>query len=252
VKRVVRRRPFKSTNKQDKFASSSLINAGGWNYKRKKFNPRAARRKLISASDAQQKHRSMFSVTGTAVTGVALGTQNVYFRAAIEDAGGGLRFWQTGGGLVVKDGDSPTTSFGGGDLFIRGGLVSHSFHNNGVVDVKLRTWRARTTKNSSVPPNPAATSSAWDPSIPLTGATIEDPINQFKFWDEVSVFLKPGEVWERKWFQRAEKIDQTTWIANADREQIIYSLENMTSIVASTIQVVASYNLSFTGDRDIF
>ena len=235
--------------RHDPSISSSLLNPGAWDYKRKRFNPRAQRRKLVAASNASSKHRSVQSVTGTAVSAIALGTQNVFFRAAIEDAGAGFRFWETLGGLVTQDGDSVTTAFGGGDLFIRGGKVIHSFYNNGTVSVKLRTWEARTTKNGGIPSNPAGAVTGWDPSYPL-GAS-EDASRLYRFFKEITVILKPGESWERTTFVRAQKVDQTLWIANQDRDFFIYSLENLQSIVATSLQVVSAYNLTFTGDRTI-
>lgn len=235
---------------KDGIMSTTLMNTGAWNYKRKRFNPRLARRRMIAASDASSKSRTYATITGTASTGVAVGSQNVYFRALVEDAAGGLRFWQAGGGLVFQDGGSATTDFGGNDLFVRGGRVSHSFHNNSVVDIKLRTWVAKTSRNGSIPTNPVAVPSAWDPSLPTT-SLVEDIYRLYSFRDELSVIIKPGEAWERTSFVAPQKVDQSLWIANQNRDFFIYSLENMTSAVAATLQVVANYNLTFTGDKTV-
>lgn len=250
-KRVFRKKRFASGSggRHDVTLGSSLMNQSAWDYKRKPFNKRKFVRRLKAASDAATHHRSIASVTGVATTAIVLGQQNVFFRALVEDAGGGLRFWQTAGGLVTADGDTATTSFGGGDLFLRGGLCKHSFHNNGVVDVKLRTWVGRTTLNGQFPAAAFSVSNAWDPSVTPVG--FNDPRDKYSFRKEMTVILKPGEAWERADFVGAQKIDQDQWINNLNRDIFIYSLENMTSVVASTLQVVANYNLSFTGDRDV-
>ena len=157
----------RSGQKDSYLTATGGSSAGGWNYKRKRFNKKRWVRQLRTASDALQKHRSNNALPFILPSAIVSQQMRVNFYAGItEPAATG--FWQTAGGLVVLDGDTAATDFGGGDLYIRGGKCTITITNlsaNGSI-IKLRTWKIRTTGNGAVLASNFVVSQDWDPSLP--------------------------------------------------------------------------------------
>lgn len=265
---VRRRRPVRSRRRygmkrfgrrrvrRDYFQATSDINRGGFNFLRKKRLPyKVWAKRMFKSSDVQQKYRSNNSIPGSASAAVTPQQQNIYISAIVPDSGGGNRFWQVAGGLVTNNDTPTTTDFGGGDLFIRGGVCRICFNNNGNENVKVTTWRLKTTVNGGLPTTPFVTSQGWDPSLPDPALLSTDPNRDvyklYKFWGAREVMLKPGESFERAEKIRAQKVDQDQWINLRSRDFWCIAVENIENITATTLNIVQSWNLSFTGDRVI-
>jgi len=260
---TLRRRPYGKRTAaraglQDRYQATSDINRGGWNFKKKpRFNARKWKKQLWDASSAVQKYRSNNALLLAAVNSNSAGVtpfKRVHFVARVTDAGA-ARFYQVAGGLIDLDGVSATTSFGGGDLFIRGGQTSLQFTNPAASGVafKVETWLVRTTDNGNPVANPFDVSLTWDPSLPDPSLVSGDPNNDvwkfYKFWGMQSTMLKPGESFERTVPIRSQKIDQDQHIFNRNRDFWCYTIQNMTTAAVLPLLIISSWNLSFTGDR---
>lgn len=250
MKRYGRRRVLRDT-----FQATSDINRGGFNFKRKRFSPRKWARDNWKASESAQKFRSHNAIPSLFATPAPYQQCAVYFAARVPDSGGGNRFWQVAGGLVTNNDVPATTDYGGGDLFIRGGVsriqVSNSVANDN--PVKVVTWLARTTVNGNIPTNPFTVSHGWDPSLPDPALLATDPNRDvyklYKFWGCQETMLKPGESFERAVKIRSQKIDQDQWIGLRGRDFWIILVQSTTGATADQVQVSFAWNLSFTADR---
>nr|QJI53707.1 MAG: capsid protein [Cressdnaviricota sp.] len=253
-----RKRTFARRSVKDRFQATSDINRGGWNFRKKpKFNARRWKKQLWDASSAAQKYRSNNSVTFAVIdsnSAAVVAQKRVYFTARTRDAAG-ARFYQTAGGLVDIDGVSVTTTFGGGDLFIRGGQNTIQFANAAASPsaIKVETWLVRTTDNGGPPANPFDASLTWDPSLPDAALAPGDPNADvwkfYKFWGMSSTMLKPGEVFERTVPIRPQKIDQDQHINNRNRDFWCYTIQSMSAAGVNPLIITSAWNLSFTGDR---
>lgn len=227
--------------------------AGGWNYKNKRLNKRKFRRERQIASDAAQHHRSNNCIAG--VYGSALATQQgrISFIPVIADTIPNPSFWQTTGGLVVADGDTAATDFGGGDLWIRGGKATITLSNpmTSANVMKYRTWRCRTTALGLPPSNLFVASQDWDPSLPDVALATYDAWRYYKFFDNVDYITQPGETVERSIVLLPRKIDQTGHQASQNRDFWIVQTQNLTAGTNQNTNVLISHNLTFTGDRVI-
>jgi hypothetical protein len=206
------------------------------------------------SSDALYKHRSNNAIPEILATPAVVQQGNVYFLPCIADlAVPGSQFWTTGGGLVIKDFDDGFTSFGGGNLFVRGGKASLTMTNlaANTAPVKVTSWRARTTINGNVLASPFVASQSWDPSLPdPAGAAVNaDTYKFYKFWDSKEIILKPGETFERTTFIKAQKVEQTNFSSFISRDIWIIMLQNPMTNAAQNIETVHSHNISFTADR---
>lgn len=239
----------------DGFAASTDVNTARINFKRKRFNPKRYRRQLWRASESAQKFRS--NNIGTTLLANAASPQQgqVYWLACVPDAGGGARFWQVAGGLITNNDTPATTDFGGGDLFIRGGVctltISTALANTQAV--KVIVWRARTTVNGNIPSNPYTVSQGWDPSLPDPALLATDPNRDvyklYKAFGMMEVMLTPGQMFSRSFKLRSQKIDQDQWIGLRSRDFWIIYVQNPISVSAQALNAVASWNLAFTADR---
>lgn len=246
----------RSGNKDQYLTSTAGSSAGGWNYKRKRLNKRAWVRRMQAASNAGQKHRSNNALQFTFNTALVRQQQRVFFVPCITDTVANP-FWTTLGGLVVNDGDSATTSFGDGDLYLRGGKSTLTLTNtltaniNNGDSVKVRTWRCRTTTFGVPLATPFIVSQDWDPTLPDPALGNTDTWRLYKILDNVDVILKANETYERSTVLRSMKVDQSAHLANQSREFWIVSVGNISNNVATNIQAITSHNLSFTGDRTV-
>jgi len=259
---TLRRRPFgKRTavrSLKDRFQATSDINRGGWNFRKKpRFSASRWKKQLWDASSAAQKYRSNNALLLAAVNSNSAGVvpfKRVHFVARTTDAAA-ARFYQTAGGLIDTDGVSATTTFGGGDLFIRGGQNTVQFTNpvaSGVT-FKIETWMVRTTDNGTPPANPFDAVLTWDPSLPDAALAAGDPNADvwkfYKFWGMQSTMLKAGESFERTVPIKSQKIDQDQHINNRNRDFWCYTIQNMTTSAVLPCLIVTGWNLTFTGDR---
>lgn len=238
----------------DKYMTSTGgSSAGHVNFRRKRYNARRYALQKRRASDHEAHHRSNNALVFSLNSANVPQQQNVNFIACISDyIGVNAGFWQTANGLVLNDGDNLLTGFGGNDLFIRGGITTLTITNpiESPRPVKVRTWRARTSSNSSLANTTSfITSQDWDPSLvnPLTPDS--DPWKLYKFWSNVDVILKPGETYERRDYLKARKVDQSVHNAFQDRDFWIIGLQNLVSTAVLQPVVIVSHNLSFVGDR---
>lgn len=255
-RRFVKRRPFQRRRLvRDTFQATSDINRGGWNFKRRRFNPTKWKRDMWKSSNAAQKYRSQNALPFTVSTPTAYQQCNVIFVARIPDAGGGSRFWQVAGGLVTNNDTPATTDFGGGDFFLRGGLSRLQITNPSTVDnpVRVSTWLCRTTVNGGIPVNPFTVSHGWDPSLPDPALLATNPDRDvykfYKFWGCQDVLLKPGETFERVTPIKAQKVDQDQWIGLRNRDFWIILVQSTSGVTSDQLQISAAWNTSFTGDR---
>lgn len=255
VRRPIGRRRFPMKRQVDKYMTSTGgSSAGHVNFKRKRFNARAFAVQRRKASDHEAHHRSNNALNfGSIGTAAVPQQQNVNFLSCISDyIGLTPGFWQTSNGLVLNDGDDLLSNFGGNDLFLRGGITTLTITNpsEAARSIKVRTWRARTTPNSSLANTTSfITSQDWDPSLVNAATPDSDPWKLYKFWDNVDVILKPGDTYERRDFLKARKIDQSVHNAFQNRDFWIVALQNMTSNSVIQPVIIISHNLSFTGDR---
>ncbi|AXH77841.1 MAG: putative capsid protein [Himalivirus chandais] len=251
-RRVIRRKP---RTVRDRYQATSDINRGGWNFRRKRFNPRAARRANWRASEAAQKYRSNNAEDLDIPTAAFTQQQSVNFIAFPYDQSGGQRFWQVAGGLITNNDTPATTDFGGGDLFIRGGSTRFQITNSAVNTgaVRVTTWLAKTTVNGGIPISGFIASQGWDPSLPDPALAATDPNRDvyklYKFWGCQESMLKPGESMERIAPIPSMKVDQDQWINNRGRPFLIVALQRLGIDGAILCDVNLSFNLSFTADR---
>lgn len=250
-RRYGRKRP---RSLRDRFQATSDINRGGWNFKRKRFNPKAYRKALWRSSEAGQKYRTANAVASILATPLNRFNMNAYWIARIQDSGGGSRFWQDAGGLYVGNEVPVTTDFGGSDLFIRGGVTRILFSNPiGGFPVRVCTWLAKTTQNGTPPANPFGVPQGWDPSLPDEALLPTDPNRDvykfYTFWGAQDTILKPGEVFERSVPIKAQKVDQDQWINTRGRDFWIVAVQNVATNNTLSVDCTTSWNASFTGDR---
>jgi len=230
--------------------STSGSSAGGWNYKRKRLNKRAYVRKLQNASNDSQKHRSNNALNFVLPSALVTQQYVIHWLQCIQDTVLN-NFWTTGGGLVVNDGDDAATSFGLADLFLRGGKCTMTLSNNTQTQLKVRTWRIRTTSQGNVLASGTIVSADWDPSLPLSISPNVDTWRLYSFFDNVDVILKPGESYERTMILPSRRIDQQAHVTLGNRDFWCVAVQNLSGIGASSISAVLSHNLTFTGDRVI-
>ena len=266
--RVVRKRRFEGITG----TGAATSNVASINYRRRKpISRRAYQRKLKTTSDALQHHRAYISVFEAYNTDISSNVCQVTCMQFMPDNvfSGAIpgTFWTTNGGLVKRHGDSVSTDFGNSDLFLRGGLstliVTNLSGQSGFAvgaPIRVRTWKARTKGLGAPTPlpiqgvagTPTTESASWDPSLPLsTTQNVQmDPYRFYSFWDEKTVDLAAGQVFERTSYMKSCKVNQEAYRDdNSFREFWFISAQSLVSGTAAPWQYVVSGNLSFTGDR---
>lgn len=264
----VRRRRNVMRSRRSGAGSSKWTGAIGYgrpgsnNFRKKKFSKSAFKRRMKIASDSMDKHRSNAALFfNTVVTPSSPTAMNLYMFQMIQDTTA-VPFWTTAGGLVPRHGDSATTDFGGGDLFIRGGTSLLTLQNSSGAGstsggtIKVMTWRARTLAYGSpnilsTPGTGAVVPVSWEPSLPYS--TVDpyvDPYRLYHFSDEMTFFLKPGEVVERTAYIAAQKINQFAFGTDKNyRDFWIVCLQNVGTNTALSFTPTIGHNITFTGDR---
>lgn len=214
--------------------TTQLGNVGFNRYRGRKLPHRRYISSLFNASRHQEHFRSAITVINTETTGAASGTFLGYL-FFINDA-----FWTAGGGLVSADVNTPT--FGGGDLFIRGGLSTLCITNTSDTIMEVTIWSATTTHEGFSVTDDTTIDRAYDPSILSDFQTI------YRFGGNTSTLLKPGESTKRLGRIRQDKIDQTLYTLGKRRSLWIYKIVVLGAETAKTASVEQRHNLSFTGD----
>ncbi|UBJ25904.1 capsid protein [Red panda feces-associated circular DNA virus 14] len=252
------RRTFRKRTVRDRFQATSDINRGGWNFvKKPRLSYSQYRRKLWDSSNSEHKYRSNNCLPFTLVTGSFPQQMTVYWAARTFDSGGGNRFWQPAGGLVTGNEVPTTTDFGGGDIFVRGGVhrIAFSALSSNTHPTRVITWLCRTTSNGNIPSNPFVVSQGWDPSLPDPALAATSPDRDvyrfYKFWGCQETMLKPGESFERSVPHKCQKIDQDQHINLRERDFWIIAVQNPATTAGNTVAAMISWNLSFTADRVI-
>lgn len=223
--------------------------------RKRRLGRRAYKRKLFNASSDQFKFRSVLSSVATDLTPVNIRQGNVQILRMVTD-NTTTGFWEINGGLVPRH-DTGTAGFGNGDLFIRGGLASITVYCGGAVPLTLTIWKIHTKADANLTMFPSAVQMGWEPSLPTFGVAVdaagatEDPWRQYSFWGAETVILQPGQTFTRTAPLKTGKISKRQWLTGLNRDYWMYMISDMDDGVASSVTILRTHNLSFTGDRTV-
>lgn len=247
---------FRSNKKprtQRRRKSSHVINSNRGNnsfvgYKNRKLNKRRYKRILMDASLVGQHYRSLLGsalVTTTSPASILQGTANAIKMIA-------SNFWTAAGGFSTSDFTAVPT-FNDSDLFIRGGKSTISMINDSTTNIRVRSWRARTTMNGNTTAlfGGVAVSAAWDPSHVTSAGGNVDFQKNYRFFDAQETILEPGDSMTRTAYIKAHKIDQDLFNADSQIDFWIYMVSNLLNSGAVSINVTVQHNITFTGDSGV-
>jgi len=217
-------------------------------FKHKRFNRKAFIRRQKIASDASQHYRSVLTTLASPLVpgGAFSASVNAYPFTADS-------FWTTPGGLQVLDSTSvggPT--FGGTDLFLRGGQSRIGITNVGITPnttpvsaIRVTIWRA--ISKAANPPIPAnlTVDELWDPSI------LADFQNNYIFTKPTQFIIQPNETIERTEYIKGRKIDQTLYNTDSMRRELwfVKVAQAVSTPLAVNTQITVGHNLAFSGDN---
>jgi len=233
-------------------------------FRKRRMRPRTWRRLIFRDTEAKQHYRSAGSGNKPTVA-PALGTPQVgafWLIPALQTGvifapfhAAGQLFWQTGGGAQDPDFGQAVPPFIG-DIVLRGGIARLTVHNteNVVMRVKVYAIWAHerpsnllyTTLNNTNGPV------EYDPSISPDFATTFGKILYKK-----EVIVPTQESYEIVHRFKPQKIDQERFAGEAGvpaGSQLWWGVTVIpldTNGIAATVQIVNSWNLSFTGDTGV-
>lgn len=228
-------------------------NNSAYNFRSKRLSAKRWRNMIWNNTLQKQHFRSVFAFagTGTAPTGVtAMTTATFGSNLMLNLAGGALPFWTAGGGAITADAAVPVPVFSQSSVVLRGGMSVISFANRSVADtVRMRVWAVYIKERpeaATLPPNGTFVPREWDPSVQA------DFAQSYRILYSREVLLLPGSrPMELKHRHRVKKIDDNDFlIEGGDQLMWMYTIAKSSDVdaIAEVVDIVVSYNLSFSGD----
>jgi len=157
--------------------------------------------------------------------------------------GVGQQFWTVGGGAVATDIGVPVPLFRG-DITLRGGVSENIFYNKSTTsDVRIKLWLLTTVTLPNFSFFPAAPSLAWDPTSSADFIT-----NVGRPFMTREIMLEQGNSYTFKTRFKLRKIDQESYSTGGRSLFMFMIIHNVGSSVATSVDLVSSQNLSFSGD----
>lgn len=229
-----KRRPFGRRMNRRRTNSSYSTQRGNVNtmgYSNNRLSRTAYKNRLWRDSLMANHYRSFITFVNATITSPANGTlMNIQLYPLIPS-----NFWLASGGFV-----GGLTTFSGGDLYIRGGLTTYRFNNDGAADANITMWTLRMTLNP-VLPVAGTTDTMWDPT------QIQDFEKSFRIVGRKEFALASNETQTLKRKLRTQKIDQDIWNIGGSREYYVIGI-TAPSGVAANVSLTAGHSMSFTGD----
>lgn len=228
--RYAKRRYGRFKRKRRNYAMSSQRgNTVFTGYRGRKMKYRKYINNMFNSTRFKEHHRSI-NMTAIAATAPLSNTAaNVYFTEMINDS-----FWSLGGGSLANV--TPDE-----DIFIRGGISTITFRNNGSAPVTVKVWKL--FKHS-----------AETFSIPLTQSAMWDPttyINFERFYNirqSFSFVIENDDQNTLMHYVNKQKIEISDFNDDYRRELWCFSI-NCAAGVLNSVTVLRGHNISFVTDR---
>lgn len=217
-------------------------------FRQKKGSLKKFRNMLWNSTLYKPHYRSLFSSTFaivTPATGFGFGTFT-----SIRALGSVNPFWTTAGGAQPIDNGVVVPIFNPANIIIRGGTLKTTITNRSTDEsVRVRVWCVWAKDAPDAVALPASGSPfpvGWDPTM------VPDFNNGFKVLFGKEVLLLPGaRPMEVSFKMKVQKLDINTFITEAGRQihwMYLVAETDDTDATVSSVGVVNSHNLSFTGD----
>lgn len=228
-RRFTGRRRYGSNRRGGSYQSSSMGNAGGIMFSRRRTSNRRVKNLMWNASVLSTHYRSTGSAALAIVSNSANSIVTTDTQPWMSDS-----FWTTGGGAI----EQPTLTTGE-DLYIRGGAARVQFLNVDAQTAFITVWHVRTTANGTAPLT-GSFGSMWDPSMEV------DFQEKYRVVSKKQFSLQVGESMTVEKKIRTQKLDVDAYNAGHARDHWYYGIQTMESGQSTQVQIVRSFNLSFT------
>jgi len=184
---------------------------------------------MWTASQMKEHHRSINTNAVPMANNISNTAAEIYVNSMINDS-----FWSTTGGSVqnlsVDD-----------DIFIRGGVATITYRNNGSAPVTVKTWKIY--RHSSAPfsiPNPQ--SANWDPT------TVVDFERFYNIRGSFSTIIEPGDQNTITHYIGKRKVEVDDFNDGYRRDYWVSSI-NSTVGSAQSVTALIGHSISFVVDR---
>jgi len=223
------RYPRRRVGRRSYATNSQRGNTSMQGYRGRKMPYKRYLRNMYNSTQFKEHHRSLDTTAVGASSNVSNTAANVYVNSMIKDD-----FWLPAGGSInpiVPD----------KDIFIRGGVCSITYRNNGDSPLTIKTWKIfrHTTAvfNISSPRN-----AMWDPTC----------VDDFeRFWNIRGSFqciIEPGDQNTITHYIGKRKVEDADFNAGYRRDYWITTI-NGTVGAAQSVTILVGHNLSFVADR---
>lgn len=235
-----RKTAYKRTKRKRITDFTSLATKGTSNgFRGRKTSRRQYKKWLWDSTLFATHYRSLFCGTGTIATPA---NNTDYFTGGLNLIRSANNFWTAAGGALPVDIGTPVPLFKG-DIILRGGVWSVTFHNPAATDVVITCWECFTIADPNLALFPVSAVKGWDPSVSGDFSTLIGKTKSNRI-----VNLEGGNSYTISGRYRIQKIDEAVHALEGKTPWLFFGVGNIGTVVPVNVNYTLSYNLSFSAD----
>jgi len=238
-----RKTTFKRKRGSKSLADYTSLNTKGTSvgFRGRKTSRRQYKKWLWDSTLFKTHYRSLGAATATINT-PANNTDMTLGGVDLYRFGLGNKFWTAGGGAITNDTGVALPLFIG-DIILRGGVWAVTFHNPASTDVMVTVWEVFTIADPGLSVFPVLSVKGWDPSVSSDFSTLIGKSGRNR-----QVTIEGGNSYTITGRFKVQKIDQAVYELEGKSPWLFYSIANVGTAAAVGLNLVRTYNLSFSAD----